>query len=459
MTSAVSCIADEPAVWPPAFTDESLALRFAEIHADELRYVSAWGKWLSWTGTHWRFDDTLFAFDQARAICRAAAAECNKGKLSSSLASAKTVAAVERLAKSDRRIAATTDQWDADPWLLNTPGGTWDLRKGTLGRHRPADYCTKVTAVAAGGECPLFIEFLKKITAADQGLVSYLQRVAGYSLTGSTQEHALFFGYGTGANGKSVLLNTISGMLGDYHRATPIETFTASSGDRHPTELAGLRGARLVTAVETEEGRRWAESKIKTLTGGDKVAARFMHQNFFEYVPQFKLFVAGNHKPGLRSVDEAMRRRFHLIPFAVTIPPDERDPELGEKLKAEWPGILRWAIEGCLNWQASGLQTPAAVRAATDAYLESEDAFATWIEDRCERTPQAWESSADLFASWTDWATKAAEFVGSSKALGQKLETRGFLPRRNSNGTQRGFGGIRLVCEQEKPRFHADWGE
>ena len=157
------------------------------------------------------------------------------------------------------------------------------------------------------------------------------------ALTGITREHALFFGHGTGANGKSVFVSTVAGMMGNYHRSAPIETLTASSSDRHPTDLAGLRGARLVTAVETEEGRRWAESKIKALTGGDMIAARFMRQDFFEYTPQFKLMIAGNHKPGLRSVDEAIRRRFHLIPFTVTIPPEERDLELGDKLKGECP--------------------------------------------------------------------------------------------------------------------------
>ena len=152
-----------------------------------------------------------------------------------------------------------------------------------------------------------------------------------------------------------MLLSTVAGIMGDYHRSAPIETFTASNGDRHPTDLAGLRGARLVTATETEEGRRWAESRIKMLTGGDAVSARFMRQDFFEYKPAFKLFIAGNHKPSLRSVDEAIRRRFHLMPFAVTIPPEERDGELTEKLKAEWPGILAWMIEGALMWQTDGL--------------------------------------------------------------------------------------------------------
>ena len=244
-------------------------------------------------------------------------------------------------------------------------------------------------------------------------LAEYLQRIAGYSLTGSTQEHAMFFLYGLGANGKTTFLNAITQAAGDYHRTAPIETFTASSIDRHPTDLAGLRGARLVTAVETEEGRRWAESRIKLLTGGDKIAARFMRQDFFEYIPQFKLIIAGNHKPTLRAVDEAIRRRLNLIPFTVTIPPDERDENLPEKLKAELPGILSWMIEGCVSWQERGLAPPSIVSDATAAYLEAEDAISAWIEEAGERDPNAWEKSNDLFASWKMWAEKTGEFVVS----------------------------------------------
>jgi putative DNA primase/helicase len=230
--------------------------------------------------------------------------------------------------------------------------------------------------------------------------------------------------------------------MGTYHKTAPIETFTASNGDRHPTDLAGLRGARLVTATETEEGRRWAESRIKTLTGGDAISARFMRQDFFEYTPAFKLFVTGNHKPGLRSVDEAIRRRFHLIPFGITIPADDRDPDLSDKLKAEWPGILEWMIEGCLQWQELGLRPSLAVVDATAAYLESEDAIAAWIDDRCDRDLSAWESSTALFSSWKAWAEQSGEFPGSQKRLAQQLETRGIMRMRKMHG--QGFTGLKI---------------
>src|SRR5260370_1358713 len=228
-----------------------------------------------------------------------------------------------------------------------------------------------MTGTAPDQSCPIatWIKFLDRVCGGDAELTAFLQRVAGYALTGATSEPALFFMYGTGANGKSTFRNALTATLGDYHKTSPIETFTASAADRHPTDLAGLRGARLVTSVETEEGRRWAESKIKSLTGGDRIAARFMRQDFFEFTPIFKLVVAGNHKPGLRSVDEAIRRRFHLVPFTVTIPVEERDETLGDRLTAELPGILAGAIVGCLAWLKHRLRAPAVLPDAPVASL------------------------------------------------------------------------------------------
>jgi putative DNA primase/helicase len=439
---------------PPAFTDEALALRFAERHADDLRYVASWSKWLTWDGERWQSDDTLNAFNLARKICREAAAECNKHKVAMTLASAKTVAAVERLAKSDRRLAACVDQWDTNPWLLNTPAGVVNLQSGHLRQHRHTDYLTRMTSVAPGGSCPNWRAFLDRVTASDKDLQGFLQRVTGYCLTGLTSEHALFFIYGTGANGKSVFICTTSGIVGDYHRAAPIETFTASSVDRHPTDLAGLRGARYVTAVETEEGRRWAESRIKSLTGGDKIAARFMRQDYFEFSPQFKLVIAGNHKPGLRSVDEAIRRRLHLIPFTVTIPPDERDENLTARLQEEWPGILAWMIEGCMEWQERGLRPPPAVTRATAAYLEAQDGIAAWIDECCERRADAWATRTALFESWSRWAHAAGEYVGPRPRFLDALEARGLEPHRKSDG--RGFLGLSIKRQEENPPWHRE---
>jgi putative DNA primase/helicase len=433
----------------PQFSDEALALEFAELHADRVRYVKPWGAWFIWTGVKWLTDDTLHVVDLARRLCRDAAQRCDKPKIAIAIASAKTVAAVERLARADRRLAATVDQWDRDPWLLNTPAGIVDLRTGRLGPHRADEYMTKISGVGPDASCSisLWMTFLKRVMNNDEELIAYLQRVAGYGLTGITSEHALFFCYGTGSNGKDTFLNALIGVSGDYHRTSPIEVFTASQGDRHPTELAGLRGARLVTATETEEGRRWAETKIKSVTGGGKITARFMRADFFDFYPQFKLIVAGNHKPGLRSVDEAIRRRMNLIPFTVTIPKEERDLTLGERLKAEWPGILAWTVAGCLEWQRHGLAAPAAVRSATENYLDAEDSLAAWFENECERDAQAWEGSMTLFASWKAYADRTGEFVGSIRRFVQRLEERsgalGLTKARGPNGRQ-GFVGVRL---------------
>jgi putative DNA primase/helicase len=201
-----------------------------------------------------------------------------------------------------------------------------------------------------------------------------------------------------------------------------------------------LRGARLVTAIETEEGKRWDEAKIKALTGGDRIQARFMRQDFFEYTPRFKLMIAGNHRPAIRSVDEAIRRRMNLIPFTVTIPTEERDLELADKLKAEWPGILAWMIEGCLIWQHNGLRPPQAVTAATEDYLEAEDALHTWIDECCETGPSESDSIANLWAGWKAWAEAAGEHVGNKRKFGQKLEDKGFSRAKGAKGRRRYLG-------------------
>lgn len=346
-------------------SDDQIAAVFAEKHRNDLRYVAAWGKWFEWQGGCWREEKTLRAFDLIRETCRAQGIERS--------GMAKMVGAVHALARTDRRLAATVEQWDPDPWLLNTPGGVVDLRTGQVRPHRPEDYMTKITTVGPRGDCPLFLAFLNRIMGEDEALIAYLQRVFGYCASGDTSEQAIFFNYGIGQNGKGVLISTISGILGDYCHATPIETFTESKSDRHPTELARLHRVRLVTATETEAGRHWAESRLKELTGGDRIAARFMHKDFFEYLPAFKPVISGNHKPRLRSVGVAMRRRVNMIPFLVTIPADERDPGLADKLKAERPGILQWMIDGCLDWQERGLAPPEAVTKATDAYFAGED--------------------------------------------------------------------------------------
>lgn len=431
-------------------SQDSLALELGDRWRDRARYVAAWGRWLFYDEAAgvWRTDDTLEHLTQTRAFLRDVADGLGPefATASKALRKADTVAKVISLARSNPTQVATVQQWDANPWLMGTPEGTVDLSTGRLRPTLPHDYITKSTAVAPAPEgtpAPMWTAFLERITAGNQELQAYKQRLAGYSLTGVIREHVFGFGHGTGANGKGVELNTLKGIWGDYAITIPTEMLMVSNTDRHPTELARLRGVRLAIGSETEQGKRWAEARIKSLTGGDPIAARFMRQDYFEFEPQFKLVVVGNHRPSLRGVDEAMRRRLHLIPYTVTVPEEERDPELPEKLEAEWPAILRWAIDGCLAWQREGLNPPDIVRAATDEYLEGEDAVSLWMEEAVDLKPNAWEPSGSLFASWKRWAERTGEFAGTQKRFSHILQERGFEQKRGSGGI-RGYVGIRL---------------
>ncbi|MGE0982440.1 phage/plasmid primase, P4 family [Ralstonia pseudosolanacearum] len=425
-------------------TEDGLATAFTRRYGDDWRYCSLWGKWLVWTGVRWNPDQLLYVTHLSRGICRAASFKAETPRQKAKLASSSTIASVEKIARSDPKHAATTDEWDADVWALNTPGGVVDLRTGQLRAHRREDRMTKVTTATPRGDCPTWRQFLAEVTGGDAELQAYLQRMAGYALTGSTQEHALFFLYGTGANGKSVFVNTLATILGDYAVNAAMDTFMETRADRHPTDMAGLRGARFVAAIETEQGRRWAESKVKNLTGGDKISARFMRQDFFEFFPQFKLFVAGNHKPAIRNIDEAMKRRLHLIPFTVTVPPERRDKTLQQKLLAERDGILAWAVQGCLDWQRLGrLDPPQQVLDATEEYFEAEDALGRWLDERCVREINAKTLTAELFNDWKQWADSAGEFVGSQRRFSDLLITRGVEKWRNTAGL-RGFRGVSL---------------
>jgi putative DNA primase/helicase len=307
--------------------EDQVALNFASKHERDFRFIAKWGRWMKWDGNRWHHEDTLRAFDEARKLCRGA-----------SDAKARTVAAVVTLARSDRTIAATEYQWDTGGKLVNAHETTIDLYTGLARKPDPLDFITKIAAVAPappGTPHPIWTAFLERVTDNNPALIGFLQRYLGYCLTGDTHEHVLVFLYGLGANGKGVFVNTVSRILGDYAVIAPMELFMNSKHDRHPTEIAKLQGARLVTAQETEKGRRWDVAKIKTLTSDDKLTARFMRQDFFDFTPTHKLIITGNHKPLLPTVDEAIRRRFLLVPFTVEIPKPERDPDLAHKLEPE----------------------------------------------------------------------------------------------------------------------------
>ena len=427
-------------------SDIGLSDRFVAERGHDLRYVSVWSKWFAWDGQRWTAERTLKLYDQAKRVLRRIASRVDNLPLKKGLSSAKTVAAVEILSRSHRRCAAVIEQWDVDPMALGTPAGVVDLRTGAIRPVVREDYITKLTgaAPAPGPDyaCPGWVAFLERVTGGDAALQDFLQRVAGYCLTGSTREHALFFLYGTGSNGKSVFLSTLQHVLGDYAATAPLEAFFAAEGERHPTDMAGLQGARAVIATEVDDGKRWAEGKLKAVTGGDKIAARFMRQDFFEYLPQFKLLIAGNHKPALRNVDESIRRRMHLVPFTVTIPAAERNEELGAALRQEAPVILAWAIEGAQHWQRLGLAPPPAVREATDAYLAAEDLLGTWITECCDVGRLRAAPVVDLFQSWKAWAARSGEHEGTLKRFVQGLEKRGMDRERNM--AQRSMRGLAL---------------
>jgi putative DNA primase/helicase len=326
-----------------------------------------------------------------------------------------------------------------------TMDATYDLRTGIGRLPNPLDYISKKTTCAAappGTPHPLWDVFLERITDENIELQKFLQRYIGYCCTGCTHEHVFVFAYGTGANGKGTFINTIVSIFGSYATVADMNTFLVTRNERHPTDLAKLRGARLVVAQETQKGRSWDETKIKALTGGDKITARFMRGDFFDYTPNFKLFIVGNHKPRLGNVDEAIRRRMLIVPFTVQIPPEERDPRLQEKLKAGWPAILRWCIDGCLEWQRIGLAPPAIVRNATHEYFEDQDIIAQWMEDCITCKADAFTLSSVLFGSWKGWCEGRSLKSGSEKTFVEALKDRGFMKARRDYG--RGFEGIAM---------------
>ena len=416
-------------------TEESLAREWVLINSARWRFDHGISRWHRWTETRWERDDQGLAFHLIGEHLREAGGATRKH----SIASSRMAKGVESFARTNPRLIIEHGDWDADTTLLGTPNGTVDLRTGKLRRARREDLITRSTStVPASGEPTRWLQFIREVTNGDDELGSYLQLALGYCLTGSTREHALFFAYGAGKNGKSVLLNTATRILGDYAVTAAMDTFTASKGDKHPTDLARLDGARLVAASETEEGRAWAESRIKQLTGGDRIAARYMRQDFFEFTPRFKLFIVGNFQPVLQNVDEATRRRFNIIPFVHTPPTPDKDLE--EKLVAEHPQILAWMIEGAKLWFEHGLSRPQALLEATESYFADQDLHGQWLAERCILGGTSLGTPGKLFESWKQFASDNGEPVGTQKALAGVLQKRGFIRRRT--GGQRFWVGI-----------------
>lgn len=420
-------------------TDLGNALRLAIIHGDDLRFCEPWDKWLVWDGRRWATDATGEIMRRAKDIPKGiytAAGQCKDADQRKALAlwwlrseAAERLQALIRLARSDLPI--TPDDLDTEPWLLTVQNGTVDLHTGDLQAHQRDDLVTKLAPVAykPADACPLWMAFLNQILAQNQTLIEFLQCAIGYSLTGDTSERVLFLLYGTGKNGKTTFLETIRAILGDYALRTPTSTLMTHRHDIIPNDVARLRGARFVSASESEENRRLAESLIKDLTGQDTVSARFLFGEWFDFRPECKVWLGTNHKPQIRGTDNAIWDRIRLVPFTVRIPDDQQDPHLREKLLTEAPGILAWAVRGCLAWQQEGrLKPPSEVVHATAAYRQEMDVLGPFIEDCCVVQQGAEATSKDLHAAFVNWCVTNGESAMSKVQLGQRLAEMGFVP-------------------------------
>jgi putative DNA primase/helicase len=443
---------DGPAHRP--LTDLGNAERLVARHGRDLRYVPGLD-WRVWDGQRWRADadgevvrrmaETVRAMPKESALEQGDEASAAFARHLLRSEGQPRIAAAVKLASVDAAVVSRVDAFDSDPWLLNVVNGTLSLRSGELHDHRREDLLTKLAPVAYDphAEAPTWAAFLDRVFAGERPLLEFVQRAVGYSLTGLTTEQVLFLLFGPGANGKSTFEEICRRLLGDYAQQAPAEMFLeqrhSAGGARE--DLARLPGARFVAAVETDEGRRLAESLVKQLTGGDTIATRKLYREIFEFKPTFKVWLATNHLPEIRGTDDAIWRRLRTIPFKVTIPEAERDGELVEKLACELPGILRWAVDGCRAWQTCGLKPPEAVADATASYRYEMDVLGAFLDERCSTGPELWVTSSELYTIYGYWADEAGETQLSKRTFGLRLRERGFEPgRRNGVRCWEGVG-------------------
>jgi putative DNA primase/helicase len=382
---------------------------------------------------------------------------------------ARRINAMIELARSEPGIAIKPEDLDRDPWLFNCSNGTLDLRSGKLREHRRDDLLTKLcpTPYEPEATCPLWEKTLSTIFAENASLVDYLRRLCGYCLTGTTGEQILPIFWGEGSNGKSLVFEVVRFVLGtEYVGVGANELLGSGNGnyEPHPTYLADLFGRRLVTLAETREGGRLNEAQIKKLTGGDRIKARGMREDFWEFTPTHKIWLATNHKPDVRGTDHGIWRRLRLLPFTVRFwDPDKREtgPEhlradkgLPDKLKAEASGILAWMVRGCLEWQAGGLNEPEEVQIATSEYRGEQDVIAAFIRDRCQVDPEYECRAGDLYAAYRQWHEASGESGKpmSGRRFGEELPKKGY-PKKTSNG--RWYEGIQVVPTQPE----IPWGD
>jgi putative DNA primase/helicase len=438
-------------------TDLGNAKRVVDRHGQDWRYCHPFGKSFLFDGKRWAEDDTgaaLRLVKETQAGLYQWTAECI-GKLGDvgddearkeELAAltkvlkhclkwedARRINACLQLATSEPGIPVLPPELDRDPWVLNVLNGTIELRTGKLREHRREDLITKLAPVTFDPHalCPLWMKSLRRWMDNSEELVTYLQRAIGYSLSGDVGEQCLFFLHGSGANGKSTLLGTLKAMLGGYgYQAVP-ELLMAKNTEAHPTERADLFGRRFVCTIETDEGKWIAEALMKQLTGGDPVTARKMRQDFFEFDMHAKIFLAANHKPQVKGTDYAVWRRIKLVPFVVTIPDSEKDKNLLAKLKTEWPGILAWAVRGCLDWQREGLAEPDEVRDATNQYRAEQDSIQGFLDECCFVHDTVKARSSILFDAYQKWS---GDKVMTPPTFRKRLKEKGYDSKKGAQG-------------------------
>ena len=434
-----SSTSKEKKEWTYHLTDLGNAERLVDLHGQDLRYCYPFKRWLIWDGRRWNNDN----MGQLRKLCKDTIKqiyqealklddfEARKALMQFALSceSVKRQKDMAEFAQSEDGVPILPDDLDKNIYLINCLNGTVDLRTGELRPHKRSDLTTKLVPANynPGAKCPVWLSHLDKIMAGNKDLIEFLQRAFGYSLTGDTSERKIFIEWGGGFNGKSITNDTIAVVMGDYAMRTPTETLLIKRSDGGiPNDIARLRGARFVYASETEPGKRLAESLIKDISGGDKIAARFLHQEFFEFYPEFKLWLGTNHRPIIRGTDHAIWDRIRLVPFTVRIPENERIPktELFEMFQGEIDGIFSWLVEGCLKWQKDGLGVPNEVMAATDNYRNEMDILSDFIENRCILGENCTVSLKKLYTEYEEWAEENGEKTITKKMFGANLDER-----------------------------------